>query len=127
MNGVVLYKSEQNSIDNVIQTPCIDGQYIKKYEEGMLEDSNNTKDTIDHILLNGYEVLKYLLDPTLDIKKTNKILCLGKVQSGKTSFFISAIALAFDNGYNVVVVLGGTKKILVGQNKNRIEHYSKKW
>ena len=32
-------------------------------------------------------------------------------------------AIAFDNGYSHVVVLGGTKKLLVTQNSNRIREY----
>ena len=48
---------------------------------------------------------------------------IGKVQSGKTSNFISITALAFDNNYDIVIVLGGTKKPLVKQNRDRIKEY----
>ena len=70
-------------------------------------------------------MLSYLIDPSLNIKKTHKILCLGKVQSGKTSFFISSIALAFDNGYDLAYVIGGTKTSLKDQNYERLlENFS---
>jgi hypothetical protein len=32
-------------------------------------------------------------------------MLLGKVQSGKTRTFISILALAFDNGYDIAIVL----------------------
>lgn len=47
-------------------------------------------------------------------------LALGKVQSGKTSSFITLAAQAFDNGYRVVIVLAGTKNNLLQQNHDRI-------
>lgn len=47
-------------------------------------------------------------------------LALGKVQSGKTSSFITLAAQAIDNGYKVVIVLAGTKTNLLRQNTERI-------
>lgn len=46
---------------------------------------------------------------------------MGKVQSGKTSSFISLIGASFDNGYRIVIVLAGTKKNLLNQNIRRIK------
>lgn len=60
-------------------------------------------------------------DPKSTINKIIKILCLGKVQSGKTAFFIGAMAMAMDNGYNLFYVIGGTKNNLLTQNRNRIQ------
>ena len=48
---------------------------------------------------------------------------IGKVQSGKTSNFIALTALAFDNKYNIAVILGGNKNNLLNQNANRIKKY----
>lgn len=47
-------------------------------------------------------------------------LALGKVQSGKTSSFITLSAQGFDNGFKVVIVLAGTKNNLLSQNTERI-------
>lgn len=47
-------------------------------------------------------------------------IVIGKVQSGKTSNFIALTALAFDNKYNIAVILGGNKNNLLNQNANRI-------
>ena len=54
-------------------------------------------------------------DPNSNVDKVIKILCLGKVQSGKTAFFISTLAMAMDNGYNLFYVIGGTKNNLLNQ------------
>ena len=48
-------------------------------------------------------------------------LAIGKVQSGKTSNYISLTALALDNNINIVVVFGGSSKILLKQTNERIK------
>lgn len=52
-------------------------------------------------------------------------IVIGKVQSGKTSNFIALTALAFDNNYNIAVILGGNKNNLLNQNADRIKRYFK--
>lgn len=47
-------------------------------------------------------------------------LAIGKVQSGKTSNFISLTALALDNEYKIVVIFGGNTKVLLAQTEKRI-------
>ena len=47
-------------------------------------------------------------------------MLLGKVQSGKTRTFISILALAFDNEYDVAVVLTKNSKALVEQTLKRL-------
>jgi len=48
-------------------------------------------------------------------------LVLGYVQSGKTSSFTAVSALARDNGYKLVIVIGGVSHILVNQTINRLK------
>jgi hypothetical protein len=48
-------------------------------------------------------------------------MLLGKVQSGKTRTFISALALAFDNDYQVAVILTKNSKALLEQTKKRLD------
>lgn len=48
-------------------------------------------------------------------------IMVGKVQSGKTSNFLSLISLAFDNGFDIAIVIGGNKKNLLKQNTDRIK------
>ena len=103
---------------NTIKSAKIDGECKTLLEKHMLESS--PEDDVAHIFSNAYKVLQYLIDPYSNTPKRNKILCLGKVQSGKTAFFISSIALAFDNGYNLAYVIGGTKTKLKDQNYQRL-------
>jgi hypothetical protein len=50
----------------------------------------------------------------------NPGLLLGKIQSGKTKSFIGLIALAFDNGFDVVVVLTKNSEALTKQTTSRL-------
>jgi hypothetical protein len=47
-------------------------------------------------------------------------MLLGKVQSGKTRTFISILTLAFDNGFDVAVVLSKNSKALIEQTAKRL-------
>jgi len=47
-------------------------------------------------------------------------LLLGKIQSGKTKSFIGLIALCFDNGFDVVVVLTKNSEALTSQTVRRL-------
>jgi Z1 domain len=48
-------------------------------------------------------------------------MLLGKVQSGKTRTFISVLALAFDNEYDIAIILTKNSKPLVEQTRKRLE------
>src|SRR6266516_1449308 len=48
-------------------------------------------------------------------------ILLGKIQSGKTRAFIGIMALAFDNGYDVAIILTKGTKALVSQTIRRME------
>lgn len=61
------------------------------------------------------EVISQQNNPSL----TNNILFVGKVQSGKTSALEMFTALAFDNGYQMVVIYGGYDSTLLKQTKDR--------
>ena len=47
-------------------------------------------------------------------------IVVGYVQSGKTMSFETVIALARDNGYGLVILLAGTKNILLDQSEDRL-------
>lgn len=47
-------------------------------------------------------------------------MLLGKIQSGKTRTFLGVIALAFENGYDVAIVLTKNSKPLAAQTLSRI-------
>jgi hypothetical protein len=47
-------------------------------------------------------------------------MLLGKVQSGKTRTFISILALAFDNGFEIAIVLSKNSRALIEQTAKRL-------
>lgn len=49
----------------------------------------------------------------------NNVLLVGKVQSGKTSNLEMLSGLAFDNGYNLLIIYGGYDKTLLKQTTDR--------
>ena len=120
MNKIELVQMVPDDKLNSIPFPKIDGNCKNKLMINMLSRKSSTEESVNHIFSNAYKILPYLVDPNKQGEYKNKILCLGKVQSGKTAFFISSIALAFDNGYNLAYVIGGTKTKLRDQNFTRI-------
>lgn len=110
---------EDNNDVNIVK-PNFTGYHLNKFKENLLEEES--LDTVNHILSNSYQAIGYFkrTEDYTEEKKPIKILCLGKVQSGKTSFFLATTALAFDNGYNIAYILGGTKLKLKKQNYGRI-------
>ena len=57
----------------------------------------------------------------LDEIDDKPLTMLGKIQSGKTRSFIGVISLAFDNGYDLAVVLTKNSNALVKQTTARIK------
>lgn len=108
--------------DNETWAVSLDGRYMTAIQN-YLEADGIPSIGVGKIVENAAKTLSYCPDPegTERCQKTG--IVIGKVQSGKTSNFISITALAFDNGYDIVVVLGGTKKPLVTQNRDRIREY----
>jgi archaellum biogenesis ATPase FlaH len=66
------------------------------------------KNTVDNILKS-------------DTSSQKPGILLGKIQSGKTRAFIGIMALAFDNGYDVAIILTKGTKALVQQTMQRLE------
>ncbi|WP_270567925.1 Z1 domain-containing protein [Clostridium beijerinckii] len=57
----------------------------------------------------------------LDEIKDKPLMMLGKIQSGKTKSFIGVISLAFDNGYDLAVVLTKNSNALAMQTTARMK------
>jgi len=116
----IVVEVENMQRTNTIEEVIVDGKCAQKLKQNMLSGSSKwTDDKINKVFGTAFTtVAKFPATSGGEIKK--KILCLGKVQSGKTAFFISTMAMAMDNGYNLIYVLGGTKNNLLDQNKGRI-------
>lgn len=96
-----------------------DGMFIQTVSNYM-EKNDFPISSIESIIQNSVEIFSNCVKPYQDFNSNTGII-IGKVQSGKTSNFISLMALSFDNGYKIAIVLGGNKNILLDQNKQRIK------
>lgn len=118
MDHTIINEVTENSNPTYISSVKTDGMFKSKLEEHMRETW--TEESLNSVFSNSTKALTKFVNPKSESEKMTKVLCLGKVQSGKTAFFISAIALAFDNGYDIAYVIGGTKNNLLSQNRDRI-------
>ena len=97
----------------------MDGFFRSNVENQMLRDEM-TSEATETVFSNAARILSHCPNPTINEEIAETGIVIGKVQSGKTSNFISVLALAFDNGYNIAIVLGGNTLELLKQNANRI-------
>ena len=75
----------------------------------------------DNIVENIVETYKQIHVQLKSDQKNNNVLLVGKVQSGKTSNLELLTALAFDNGYNILVIYGGYDTSLLRQTTDRFK------
>ena len=97
----------------------MDGFFRSNVEKQMLADGMSSEAT-ETVFSNAARILSHCPNPAIHEDLAETGIVIGKVQSGKTSNFISVLALAFDNGYNIAIVLGGNTLELLKQNANRI-------
>lgn len=75
----------------------------------------------DNIVENIVETYRQIQMQMSADSKNNNVLLVGKVQSGKTSNLEMLTALAFDNGYNILVIYGGYDTSLLKQTTDRFK------
>lgn len=124
-NRIELIEELHDLNNKFLVSPIIDGENAKILKKNF--DETVGEKVSNNIFKNAFQGLRYFINPRFD-HDTNclsKILAIGRVQSGKTSFFISSISLAFDNGYELVYLIGGTKNALRDQNYERVDEYFK--
>lgn len=113
MEGI-LKKIDDND-DSKRWSVKLDGKEINIVRKH-LEMSESEKDST---ILSAARILGNCSNPYGNPKR--KVgLAIGKVQSGKTSNYISLTALAFDNDINIVIIFGGSSKILLKQTNERV-------
>lgn len=81
------------------------------------------QDQQDRLRAETLRILRTCVDPAESLTKprANAGLVLGYVQSGKTSSFTAAAALARDNSYDLIIVIAGVNKILTNQTYSRLQ------
>lgn len=89
----------------------INGYFYKTYKA-----ANPSFDTLT------FKCAETTISQLLSISTTSEHpgMLLGKVQSGKTRAFITILALAFDNSYDIAVVLSKNSKALIEQTTKRL-------
>jgi len=117
-NDIIMQTQEGNDSWDII----LDGKFEQKIKEQLLRD-DISEGAINQIFNNAARTLSYCPNPACETSVKSTGIVIGRVQSGKTSNFISLMALSFDNGYDICVVLGGNKNNLLDQNKERIQKY----
>lgn len=97
----------------------IDGKYVLK----IIEKHKNAygENGAQNIFNNAIEMFEKSLKILNQQQVNNNILIIGKVQSGKTSNLEMFTALAFDNGYNAVIIYGGYDTTLLQQTIQRFK------
>ena len=119
MQETIVKEHTNGSAEGVfLKTVITNGKYKQKLAEHMSRTWSDAN--MNNVFVNATRALLKFVSPESPEERMTKLLCLGKVQSGKTAFFISSIALAFDNGYDIAYVIGGTKNNLLSQNTDRI-------
>lgn len=111
------YTMDNNDFNSAITIK--QGAYYQKIHEKHIESygeygASNIRDNITSIFK---EALMQLENQNMN----NNMLLVGKVQSGKTSNLELFTALAFDNGFNLVVIYGGYDNTLLNQTTNRFK------
>lgn len=103
--------------------PIVSDDYFATAIRTQLISDGIPQDAANGILQNAVRILGNCPNPMDDGPCSRTGIIIGRVQSGKTSNFISLVALAFDNGYDIAIVLGGNTKNLLRQNAGRIKNY----
>ena len=100
--------------------PKTDGVYFNNFLGKKLK--NLTPKDQKNIFDSTLEILSKCDKSNLkdDSTESNTGIVIGKIQSGKTLSFTGVISLAVDNGYRIVFILAGTKKLLENQTYERL-------
>lgn len=125
VENIELIEQINENSEKYISSPKLDGENARLLKTYLADDAGEK--IANNVFCNAYKGIKYFVNPDChsDDRSLSKILAVGRVQSGKTSYFISSIALAFDNGYDLVFLVGGTKNTLRDQNYERVDEYFK--
>jgi hypothetical protein len=107
---------ENKSTDSQQIEPVTDGPFYtdflaKKRDDGTMLYGPDDQKCIEN-------TVRKLLNPSTEL--TQPRILLGKIQSGKTKTFLGVMALAFDNGYDIAIVLTKPTRALVKQTYQRI-------
>lgn len=110
---------EQYTINRPNDTPSIiEGDFFRKIHKKHIESygEKGANNIVQNVRETYCKLMKQL---TSEPARNHNSLLVGKVQSGKTSNLELLTALAFDNGYNLLLIFGGYDKDLLRQSTER--------
>lgn len=107
---------EQYRIDLARTIPINEGKFFTRIHQKHVEAFKQKG--ADNIVKNVRSTYRKLMQQLAVSSNPNSLL-VGKVQSGKTSNLELLTALAFDNGYNLLIIYGGYDKELLRQCTER--------
>ncbi|KTW16597.1 Z1 domain-containing protein [Sphingomonas sanguinis] len=81
--------------------------------------AHESQEAKDAVLSSAASILSKAVDPQAD-SGSETGLVVGYVQSGKTLSFTTVMALARDNGFQLVIVVAGISKLLLKQSTDRL-------
>ncbi|MEP9373864.1 Z1 domain-containing protein [Mesorhizobium sp. KR1-2] len=82
---------------------------------------HESQDTRNAVLSSAVSILSKSVDPQAEVGSETGLV-VGYVQSGKTLSFTTVMALARDNGFQLVIVVAGTSKLLLKQSTDRLRN-----
>ncbi|MEI7812121.1 MAG: Z1 domain-containing protein [Ignavibacteria bacterium] len=110
----------QNKTDNPNWNPFVgDETFGLLRSNSKLADGGGLNETGRRVLDETLRIMQVCGNPVVATNNETGIV-IGYVQSGKTLSFTTLTALARDNHYQIVIVLGGTTKILLQQSTDRL-------
>ena len=93
-------------------TPLVGVRYSRFIHDQPLEARES-------ITRSSLKILSRCRNPKLVVPQKSHLI-VGEVQSGKTMSFTGVTALARDNGYSLIIVVGGNKETLLQQTIHRL-------
>ena len=110
---------EQYTINRTeIATSITEGKFFRRIHHKHIEayGDKGAKNIVANVRSTYSKLMKQL---ATEHTGNHNSLLVGKVQSGKTSNLELLTALAFDNGYNLLIIFGGYDKDLLRQSTER--------
>ena len=102
--------------------PEDNGYFTTIYKKKLL-DENFLKLDVDNIIKNSKDVLSKSINPKLPVNEgrlSSKNICLGYIQSGKTTSMEAVSCMARDNGFKLIIILSGHVINLANQTRDRV-------
>lgn len=112
MREIYEFEDEVSSTPTLVFSNYSNKVYAKHFNSYGEEGARKTRNAAQKVLSDSLLQEK---NPS----KTNNVLLVGKVQSGKTSNLEALVGLALDNGFNLIVMYGGYDNTLLKQTVKR--------